>query len=271
VKNENNFEMRTVMPTLPPAAWIGGKRKLAKRLVALIDTIPHTGYIEPFIGMGGIFLRRTSAPRFEVINDLSTDVVTLFRVLQRHYQPFMDMLKWQITSRAEFERLSKCDPATLTDLERAARFLYLQKISYGGRVNNRSFAVGSEKAARFNITTLAPLLQDVHERLSGVVIDNLPYDKLILKHDREGMLFYLDPPYYDCEGYYGKDIFSKTDFEQLATLLSTLKGRFILSINDRPEVREIFKAFTLEQVEVGYSINGGAQAKFKELIIQSTP
>lgn len=80
-------------------------------------------YAEPFVGMGGVFFRRMKVPRSEVINDRNGEVINLFRILQRHYPQFMDTLKFQITSWREFERLKACDPATLTDLERAARFI----------------------------------------------------------------------------------------------------------------------------------------------------
>jgi DNA adenine methylase len=89
----------------PPAAWIGGKRSLAPRLVKMIAEVPHSIHAEPFVGMGGVFFRRTRVPRCEVINDRNGDVVNLFRILQRHYPQFMDTLKFQITSRREFERL----------------------------------------------------------------------------------------------------------------------------------------------------------------------
>ena len=82
-----------VTPVRPAAAYVGGKRNLAKRLVtrliALIDTIPHTTYAEPFVGMGGVFLRRQRKPRAEVINDLSREVSNFFRVLQVHYVAFL--------------------------------------------------------------------------------------------------------------------------------------------------------------------------------------
>jgi site-specific DNA-adenine methylase len=79
--------------------------------------------------------------RKEVINDISADVVNLFRLLQRHFQQLLDVLKWQVCSRAEFERLMAVDPATLTDLERAVRFLYLQRTAFGGKVTGRNFGV----------------------------------------------------------------------------------------------------------------------------------
>ncbi len=83
----------------PVAPYIGGKRNLARRLADRIEAIPHDLYAEPFVGMGGVFLARRRAAPIEVINDISTDVATLFRILQRHYQAFLDMLRWQLTSR----------------------------------------------------------------------------------------------------------------------------------------------------------------------------
>ncbi len=118
----NQQDMRAVDSILPVAPWIGGKRVLAKQLVTRIAKVPHTIYGEPFVGMGGVFFRRTTAPRTEIINDFSGDVANLFRILQRHYPQFMDTLRFQVTSRREFERLKACDPATLTDLERAPAF-----------------------------------------------------------------------------------------------------------------------------------------------------
>ena len=124
---------RPVEATSTPAAYIGGKRNLSKRICALIEGIPHTTYAEAFVGMGGVFLKRRLAPKAEVINDFSGDVANLFRILQRHYPQFMDTLRFQVSGRREFERLKASDPSTLTDLERAARFLYLQRLAFGGK------------------------------------------------------------------------------------------------------------------------------------------
>jgi DNA adenine methylase len=97
--------------------------------------------------MGGVFFRRDERPNSEVINDWSEDVSTFFRVLQRHYQPFMDMLRWQITTRAGFEKLAALPPESLTDLERSARFLYLQRLAFGGKVRGRNFGVAVGRSA----------------------------------------------------------------------------------------------------------------------------
>lgn len=261
-------QMRPIEPTRTPAGYIGGKRNLAQRIVALIEATPHRAYAEAFVGMGGVFLRRRSAPPTEVINDLSGDVVTLFRVLQRHYTPFMDMLRYQVASRREFERLKASDPTTLTDLERAARFLYLQRLAFGGKVAGRSFGVTVSGPARFNVLKLGPTLEDVHERLSGVVIENLPWQGFLRRYDRPGTLFYLDPPYWGGEGDYGAGLFGRQEFAEMAACLAQLQGRFILSINDVPEIRELFAGFSIEAVETTYSLPGGGKAmRAGELII----
>ena len=260
--------MNEIRPISPVAGYIGGKKQLARTIVERIGAIEHTTYAEAFVGMGGVFLRRPMKPKAEVINDASCDVATFFRVLQRHYQAFLDMLRWQLASRAEFERLNAQDPETLTDLERAARFLYLQRLSFGGKVASRSFGIDTRGPARFDITRLQPLLEAVHDRLAGVWIECLPWQDFIQRWDRPGTLFYLDPPYWGTEHFYGRGLFGREEFEQLSTALQGLQGRFILSLNDVPEVRELFGWASIETVELSYQAGGGSNTKrVRELVI----
>jgi len=258
--------MRRVAPTRPVASYIGGKRNLAGRIVAAIEAERHRAYVEPFVGMGGVFLRRAIVPPIEVINDLSQDVATLFRVLQRHYQALMDLLKWQLTSRAEFDRLLAQDGAALTDLERAARFLYVQRLSFGGRVVGRTFGVSTTAPGRFDVTKLGALLEAVHARLAGVWIECLPWADCIARWDRPETLFYLDPPYWGSEHFYGREAFRPADFERLAEVLRAIKGRFVLSINDVPEIRRMFAWARIEAADVTYHVSG-APTEAHELII----
>lgn len=260
--------LTAVDPVLPVAAYIGGKKILARRVGELIAKVDHRLYVEPFVGMGGVFFRRAARPKAEVINDVSRDVANLFRILQRHYQQFLDVLKWQVASRAEFDRLLRQDADTLTDLERAARFLYLQRLSFGGKVRGRSFGMTTTGGARFDLTKLVPMLEDVHERLAGVVIECLPYQDLIPRYDRPHTLFYLDPPYWGSTDDYGRGLFSEDDFDHLRSLLEGLKGRFIMSINDVPQIRDLFGRFDMKTVELNYRISGSATPA-RELLITS--
>jgi DNA adenine methylase len=256
-------------PTARPVApWLGGKRNLARRLVARIAEIPHTTYAEPFVGMGGVFLRRTSRPRAEFINDRGRDVYNLFRVLQEHYVAFLDLLRFQITTQANFERLVATDPATLTDLQRAARFLYLQRLAFGGKISGRNFGISTDRPARFNLTTLEPDLEALHARLAGVTVTCLDFAEFIRRVDGEGTLFYLDPPYWGCEGDYGRDLFSRERFEEMAGILAGIRGRLLLSLNDTPEVRATFAAFRIDEVTTTYTIgSNGARPERREVVI----
>ncbi|WP_313536959.1 DNA adenine methylase [Sphingomonas sp.] len=261
--------LSAVTPVSPAAGYIGGKRNLAGRIVRIIEQVDHQLYAEPFVGMGGIFLRRRQRPRAEVINDVSGDVATFFRVLQEHYPYLLDMLRFRVASRAEFERLRALPGERLTDLQRAARFLYLQRLAFGGKVNGRAFGVDAAAGARFNVTKLEPLLADLHDRLAGVVIEQLTYSAFIARYDRDGALFYLDPPYWGCETDYGQDVFGRDDFERLAAQLAGLKGKFLLSLNDTPGVREVFGAFAMAEVETTYTFAQKKAKKAGELLISN--
>jgi DNA adenine methylase len=261
--------MLPVINARPPAAYMGGKRNLAARLCAMIDATPHKAYIEPFVGMGGVFLRRSRRPTVEIINDLSGDVANLFRIVRRHYEPLVAELRWLIASRAEFDRQNRLDPQGLTDIERAVRFLYLQRQAFGGKVTGRQFGVDRNAGSRFNLGKLRAELKLLSRRLEPVKIEQLPYGDVIRRYDHAGALFYLDPPYDETTGY-GVE-FGRADYVAMAEQLATIAGDFIMSINDTPFIRETFAAFEIEEVATTWTIgtNTGATGKVTELIIRN--
>lgn len=95
------------------------------------------------------------------------------------------------------------------------------------------------------------------------------YGEFIQRYDRAGMLFYLDPPYWGCETDYGQDVFGRADFERLADQLAGIEGRFILSINDTPTIREIFAAFAIESVSTTYTLSKASAGAARELLISN--
>lgn len=246
---------------------MGGKRNLARRICAILAATPHDAYVEPFVGMGGVFLRRAVRPPVEVINDLSGDVATLFRVLQRVPEALFRELQWRPASRAEFHRLKMMDDRDLLDIERAARFLYLQTLAFGGRVWGQNFGGGPVGPKTFNLGRIEPRLRKIHARLADVVIENEDWLACIRRYDRPGTLFYLDPPYWDGEADYGAGLFAQGDFQRMADRLATIEGRFILSINDRPEIREMFAWAEIEAVQTTYTLASDQAVTAAELLI----
>jgi len=262
--------MHAAIVARPPAPYMGGKRNLATRLCALIDATPHKAYIEPFVGMGGVFLRRSRRPSAEIINDLSGDVANLFRIVRRHYQPLVDELAFLPASRDEFERQLRLDPEALTDIERAVRFLYVQRLAFGGRVHGRTFGVRKEQSSRIQLGRLRAELKALSRRLEPVTIERLPYQDVIRRYDRAGALFYLDPPYDETAGY-GVD-FGRDQYVAMAAQLATIAGSFIMSINDTPFIREAFAAFDIQEVETTWTLSSaaaGRATKVTELIIRN--
>lgn len=258
--------MERVSPAAPVAGWLGGKKHLHPIIIDRIERIAHRTYVEPFVGMGGVFLRRRFRPRLEVANDRNSEVVNLFRILQRHLPQLMEVMRFQVASRAEFERLRRTDPGTLTDLERAARFLYLQRLAFGGQVDG-VFGVSATTAPRFSLARLEPLLDAAHTRLQSVVFECLDWADIVARYDSAETLFYLDPPYFGGEADYGKGLLERSDFARMADLLARIEGAFILSLNDTPEVRETFAAFSMTPVKLTYTIAKAGGTEAAELII----
>lgn len=147
------------------------------------------------------------------------------------------------------------DVRTLTDIQRAARFFYLQKLCFGGKPANPTFGTQSDAPPRLNISDLESRLLEVHWRLKGVVLEHLDAIACIDVYDRPGTLFYLDPPYWETAGYVTP--WTEVDFQRLAARLETIQGRFIMSLNDVPPVRRLFARWTLVPVSTRYSVDQG--------------
>lgn len=255
-----------VDPLAGLAPWLGGKRHLGKMLARAIATIPHRCYAEPFVGMGGVFFRRRRRAPVEAINDALNEVVNLFRVVQRHPGAIAETLALTLGARAEFLHHRWQDFWRLTDVERAARFYFIMQTGFHGRVTNPGFASGAQHASGWHLARLKRRILAAHRRLAGVSIENLGYADFLELYDGPETLFYLDPPYYGHEGDYGRELFGRADFERLARKLARIRGRFIFSINDAPEIRQLFRWAQIETVAVTYTI---AIKKVTELVIAS--
>jgi len=246
--------------------YIGGKSKLAKTIIGHFPQ--HQCYVEVFAGAGNIFFRKEPS-HTEVLNDINSDLITLYRVVKHHLEEFYRQLKWLLVSRDEFERLQQIPPETLTDIQRAARYYYLAKTAFGGKVTGQNFGYAPSSPPSFNLMRIEEDLSAAHLRLSRVYIENLPYGEILKRYDRPYSLFYLDPPYYNNEDDYGKGIFSKNDFSVICEILAKTEGKFILSINDVPEIRQIFSRFEIIPVTTQYTIGKGNKTKAKELVIKN--
>jgi DNA adenine methylase len=245
-----------------PLSYIGGKRALAKRIIAIFPK--HTTYVEAFAGGAQVFFHKEPS-RVEVLNDLDGEIVNFFRVCQSHYEELLRYLRFALVSRKWFELLRVTDPATLTDIQRAARYLYILKGSFASLVARPNYHWHVVQPPGFNLERLPQLIENAHKRLERVQIENLPYGQVLAHYDRKETLFYLDPPYWGRNLY--RYNFTTADFTALEEELRKVNGKFILSLNDLPEVRTLFHRFHIQQVELSYTSQKASGRRYREVLI----
>lgn len=252
------------MKHYPILAWPGGKRRLAKTLLPIIETKPHTCYVEAFSGGGSMFFLKQPA-HVEVLNDANMELVNMYRVVKHHLEELVRQFKYALASRKLFEWSKETSPEVLTDIQRAARFLYIQKLSFGGKVTGQTFGYSPSAPPRFNILRLEEDLSQAHLRLSRVWIEHLDWATCVAKYDREYTLHFLDPPYWETEGY--GIPFPLDEYYKIAEAMRSMKGTAILTINDHPKMRDIFKDFEVQTVEINYTIGGSGVGKGRRELI----
>ena len=245
-----------------PLSYIGGKRALAREIIALFPK--HTTYVEAFAGGAQVLFHKEPSP-VEVLNDLDGEIVNFFRVCQQHYEELVRYLRFMVVSRSWHELLKAIDPKSLTDIQRAARHLYLLKNSFASLVLRLGYKCHVVQPPGFNPERIPELIEAAHRRLARVQIECLPYEKVLEHFDRPQTLFYLDPPYYARKLY--RFNLSHEDFVKMAERLAGLKGKFVLSLNDVPEVRDIFRKFKVKGIELPYTAQKIADRRFREVLI----
>lgn len=250
-----------------PIAYLGGKSRLAKTIIARIPK-DHECYCEPFCGAAWVFLQKDPSG-LEVINDADAELITFWRVVQNHLQTFIDYFKWAVVSRKVFDLENMKRPETLTDIQRAVRYFYVQRLCFGGKTRSRSFGTVTSGSPRMNLSALEETLLAVHWRLERVVIECQDALACIRLYDRPHTLFFIDPPYVGGEGDYAVHF---DRYQDLADTLGKVRGRFILSLGDHKTARSIFKPFRISTVTLKYTIGRSEMSRAparSELIIQN--
>lgn len=244
--------------------WIGGKKLLCKQIVSRFPEKMEK-YVEVFGGAAWLLFYRERHAEKEIYNDINSELVNLFRMVKYHPEAVEKELEYMLNSREMFLRLRDEDVDRKTEIQRAARCFFLIKASYGAKLT--SFGCTSRNVLKIGD------LAEVQRRLSGVLIENKSFDKLIQAQDGEGTLFYCDPPYYQAEKYYdtGGFSFGKEQHILLRDLLREIKGKFVLSYNDDPFVRELYRDFRMEAAERSNNLGiaAGGKKRYQELIIRN--
>lgn len=250
----------------PIFPWPGGKRKLAGKIIPLFP--PHRCYCEPFCGGAAIFFMKPKSP-VEVLNDINGDLINVYRCVKHHFIELSKQFDWVLSSREEFEQRLIQHPNTLTDIQRAAKFIYMQKNAFGGKVFGQNYGTATTAPPKFNIDALKEALQSAHQRLLRTYIEHLSWQSIIKKYDREHTLFYCDPPYWKLSGY-GVD-FGFENYRELARLASSIKGKMVISLNKHPDLVQLFSTFRIIESDYKYSCGKKPSAGTEMIICNFDP
>lgn len=247
-----------------PIRWVGGKSRLRK---TILERIPeHQCYVEVFGGAAWVLFAKEPSPA-EVYNDVDGELVNLFLILQRRPEEFLEAFKLSIHSREVFERLRDTDPTWLDETTRAVRYFYLIKCSYAGKME--SFGTSTTRRKFINPEAIQRAVEETHRRLRHVQVECLTYEYCLERWDRKHTFFYLDPPYYENEPF--KYALGAGRHKDLHDRLGSLEGHWLLSYNDHPEVRKMYKGFRIEEVKTVYQMGSrhGRAKHVKELLIRN--
>lgn len=243
-------------------SWIGGKKQLRQ---IISDQIPSdiNGYIEVFGGAGWILFYKEKWADVEVYNDIDSRLTNLFLVVKYHPAEMKKELEFMIHSRSLFEEIR--EQKGLTDIQQAARFFYLIKRSFGSQGDHFGRSAKSNPAKSLN--NMLRHVQHVSDRLDRVTLENRDYREILEFYDLEKNFFFLDPPY--RQGHQYKS--GRMDYEDFIERLKNLKARFLLTLDDHPKNRKLFKQFNIQPIERVNGINRKNIVNniYKELIIKN--
>jgi DNA adenine methylase len=239
---------------------VGSKRDIADKLISMFPD--HDVYVEPFVGGGAVFFKKEPS-KIEVINDLDKGVINTYKTIKK-------IKKYNF--RKDLNTIKKIEDFYKQPIKTDANFLTHQKINYcnafsGNIVDNYSTSSGIYNKS--NPYSTLKNIEEYKQRLKNVKIYNQSYEKIINKFDGPNTFFYLDPPYMESKTLYRHDTL---DYEELFNILKNIKGTFLLSINDDPYIKKLFRPFYMKKILIKSKAGSkgmGSRGDRKELLISN--
>lgn len=243
----------------PPIARLGGKSKLRKTIIEMMPE--HKTYIELFFGAGWVYFGKEPS-KVEVINDIDGELMNMFSMVKNHGVEVERIMELDIHSRDLFNYMRLQELSSLTEIQRAARYLLLARMSYGNKMKNYGYSPSSKPRSVYRDMSC------ISDRLKNTYVENLSYQDIIKKYDRLESFIFADPPYLGTSIQFSEIelTFGYDEHKELRDKLVNCKGKFLLTINDCQEIRELYKGLKITEVSVGYSV-GKNDCIGKELII----
>lgn len=267
--------------TYPIVKWVGGKRQL---MFELIKNMPksYNRYFEPFIGGGALFFELQ--PEHAYISDMNEELINLYSVVRDNvYELIKDLSKHEVSKEyfLEIRNIDRTEQYTeLSDVERASRFIYLNRTCFNGmyRVNSQgqfNVPFGHYKNPRIidenNLLNCSELLKKTEIKCADF--------SEILTKVKKGDLVYFDPPYvplnetssftsYTKDGF---DINMQFKLRDVCDELDNKGVKFMLSNSDTKLVNELYVNYEIKKVFASRQINANAdgRGKITEVLVRN--
>ena len=284
LKSENNH-----LQAKPFIKWVGGKRGLIEQLFAKFPT-DFNNYHEPFLGGGAVFFELYSRGMLKdkkaYLSDINSELVNAYNTVKNNPNSLIAELEvYKKKHNKDFYYQTRVLDRTdgfksLSNLDRATRFIYLNKTCFNGlyRVNSKGYfntPIGSYKNP--NIADKEVILC-ASEALQNAVISNQSFDKT-LSNSNPNDFVYLDPPYYPLTKTssftsYDKNTFLDEKQKQLFNTFKKLHQRncIVMKSNSNTEfIKDMYKKYTIDFVQANRFINSKADGRKKidEVLIRS--
>lgn len=227
--------------------WIGGKSLSAKKISGLIPE--HFCYVETNGGAMWVFFEKERS-KVEIVNDINGELINFWKIIQRQSSDFIERGKYEMYSRELFTDYYVDFDAgihyDLTNLERAFRFFCMIKEAFSSKWH-AGWGYGKSRNQADAFFNEFKIIDQIAERLKHCQIDNKDFQSVIEDYDGEETLYFCDPPYINAdvaEQYFKSTdqkknlTFTLHDHQRLYNTLSKIKGKFILTIDDAPFIRE---------------------------------
>lgn len=257
----------------PFVKWAGGKRQLIN---LLIDNAPTSfgRYFEPFVGGGALLF--ALLPSAATITDANPELINAYQIIRDELPALMKDLARHRNDEEYFYAIRAKQPARLSAVKRASRFLYLNKTCFNGLYRENSKGEFNAPFGKYvnpkildqeNLTAVSAYLND-----SDVAIYHRDY-KAVLDEARPGDFVYFDPPYYPLTQtasftkYVGAD-FGPDNQQDLAAVFGELARRnvYVMLSNSNTEfIKNLYQGHRIQQVAASRAINCKGSKRGKEL------
>ena len=227
--------------------YIGSKWRLSKKLIPLFPK--HKIYVEPFCGSLAMLLSKHHPSKIEVVNDANSELINFYEILRTHKSEFLEMLFFTPYSRELFKTInSSAYKARLkTPVERAWVFYACNRMGWNcGITDKDSIVLDKHGNYALQFRNIIEMIVPFVERINGVYLECGSFSNVIKAYDQEDAFFYCDPPYTVGADLYEMGDFSKEHHEELAFVLSTIKGKAMVSYYDDPWLDSLYSSWNKE-------------------------